>query len=106
MKPVDASFVGSATVWFALDAGDEDAAGDVAARERQRVAVVLEQRRALLGVPLDDRGVAVLRAELAVAADGRGRFAVPVRSPPTPPGFVQAAVGIGSQPSIPKRSSW
>src|SRR5262249_8722461 len=103
MKPVEASLVGSATVWLALGPATGMAPGRSAlVRGRawsaflSRVAPSSEYFSTTAASPY-------LVPSCPSPPSGSG--AVPERSAPTPPGLVHDAVGTGSHPSTPKRCS-
>ena len=104
MNPVDASLVGSATVWFALDpvtrmppAMSLAVSGSALPSFLSRVAPSSEYFSTTAASPF---------FVPSWPSPPSGSGAVPVRSPATPPAFVHAAVTTGSQPSMPKRCSW
>src|SRR5690348_16014844 len=106
--PVEASLVGSATVWFAFapvtrtsPLPSDDASSGRPPAFLSRVAPSSDIRSTTAASPLN---VPSTGAPL-VGPDGR--FAVPVRLPATPPGLVHSDDrGSWSQPRMPKRCSW
>jgi hypothetical protein len=106
MKPVDASFVGSAIVWFAFAPVTRIppfrsplVIGSVPPSFFSSVAPSSEYFSTIAASPffVPSTGVPLVGPA--------GRFAVPDRSPLIPPGFAHEAVLL-SHPSRPKRSSW
>ena len=103
MKPVEASFVGSATVWFALD--------PVTRMPPARSALVSGSALPsfLSSVAPSSEYFSTMAASPYFVpswpSPPSGSGAVPVRSPPTPPAFVQAAVRPDRSRACPKRCS-
>ena len=104
--PVDASLVGSATVWFAF--APVTRMSPERRVERQRPPSFLSSVAALSDICSTTAASPYLVPSTgAPDVEPSGRFAVPVRSAPMPPGFVHSAeTGVWSQPSMPKRCSW